>query len=456
MLVEVVKSKLVDSVRQIEFPFDPVASDSSQNILNVGGRIIPVVQVCNTLIPWGDLTYLSMSVGKSFLPTLELQFKASQTFLHDDFPLLRDLVTIYIGNTYDKDFKTIKCDFEIIECETRDLMVNIKAVLFISFLNQVDIMVYDNMTSFEVVKKFCEINQLGFVTNVKDTSDAMTWLQCNETNGAFLQNHVLRHMWVSNTSIMRWFIDPWYNLVVCDMFNELNETPLDEEITYDWFANKPLDVPQKLILTNNYKNDNWIANFIKYDMLYNKDAINSPCTANLHVATHSMQQSSMQFETIDTELQQQSTDTEQDTFADWNVDSSLQFAKRDEAHSNVHMHWNEAAITYDWSKGVFDKIIVRLHLQGPINALHVCKVVNTEFYKMGYRAYEPVPEKSRRMDVDSNTFQTHQFDQTLNNRLTGKYIISALIWEYIPQYGIRELVECQRRMYPLFDVTKLK
>ena len=210
MLKEVLKSGLYEQVRRIEVPYDPINEGSTDAILKSAGNQVPLVQICNTLINQQDINYCRLIVGKSFLPQLELSFNGEDNFIDNDFPLVKDLVTVYIGNVYDTEYKTIKIDFEIVNCEMHGFTVVVIGRMWLEFMKLTDIQTYKDLTSFKVLKKFCEEHALGLVTNIDDTDDQMTWIQCNETNEAFLIDHVIRHMWVADNVIVRTIIDPWY------------------------------------------------------------------------------------------------------------------------------------------------------------------------------------------------------------------------------------------------------
>lgn len=463
MLKEVLKSGLYEQVRRIEVPYDPINEGSTDAILKSAGNQVPLVQICNTLINQQDINYCRLIVGKSFLPQLELSFNGEDNFIDNDFPLVKDLVTVYIGNVYDTEYKTIKIDFEIVNCEMHGFTVVVTGKMWLEFMKLTDIQTYKDLTSFKVLKKFCEEHALGLVTNIDDTDDQMTWIQCNETNEAFLIDHVIRHMWVADNVIVRTFIDPWYRLVVCDMFKEMEETPKDDQIIINRFNGEKLDPVQKLILTNDANAINTMCKFNAYELMYNQKSLTTPSKVdmqfmNFDMASENYQQS-IEPEFIKAWLQNLSTDKEQDVMADFIDNLSLQVVKRDEVHANVHPHWHQAALIMDWSQGLFDRVIFKLCINGTLNQLYVYKTINVEVWKESKRYPEPIPQGVRRDEVEVNDaakYQPNAMNAVQNQRLSGKYMITSLTWEYTKSTNLQQFVECQRRMWPLFDVTKLK
>lgn len=463
MLKEIIKSGLYEQVRKIEVPYDPINEGSTDAILKSAGNQVPLVQICNTLINQQDINYCRLIVGKSFVPQLELSFNGEDNFIDNDFPLVKDLVTVYIGNAYDTEYKTIKIDFEIINCEMHGHTVVVTGKMWLEFMKLSDIVTYKDLTSFKVIKKFCETHSLGLVTNIDDTDDQMTWIQCNETNEAFLVDHVIRHMWVADNVIVRAFIDPWYRLVVCDMFKEMEETPKDDELTISRFNGETLDPVQKLILTNDVNAVNTMCRYNLYELVYNQKSLTTPSKVDMQFMNFDMAsenyQKSIEPEFIKAWLQNLSTDKEQDVMTDFIDNVSLQITKRDDAHTNVHPHWHQAALVMDWSQGLFDRVIFKLHIDGTLNQLYVYKTINVEVWKELKKYPEPIPEGSKRSDVEINDtakYQPNQMDAVQNQRLSGKYMITGLTWEYTKSTMLQQLIECQRRMWPVFDVTKLK
>lgn len=467
MLKEVLKGKLCDSVRNISVPFDDINEGSTDAILKSAGSQIPLVQVCNTLINQTDINYCNIIVGKQFLPQLELSFNGSNNFIDNDFPLVKDIVTVYVGSTYETTYKTIKIDFEIVNCETHNQTVVITGKMWLEFMKQTDIVTYIDMTSFKAIKQFCSKWSLGLVTNIEDSNDQMTWLQCNETNEAFLTEHLIRHIWLDESAVIRAFIDPWYRLVICDAFKEMSETAVDDEIKIDRFNGDKLgteDKPvQKLILNNDDNSVNWLCKYNLYELTYNQKSLTTPSNVDMQVMLHSMSaendKDSILSTFVKTALQNQSNAKQEDVMADYVDNMSVQTIKRDTDHSNVHEHWQEAALLSDWSKGLFDRVILKLHISGTINQLYVYKNVNVEVWKSNKRYVEPLPDNMKRQDVEVNgaaKYQPTALQNTLNQRLSGQYFITALSWEYTKTTLQRQTIECQRRMWPLFNVDKLK
>lgn len=458
MLKEVFESTLLKTVREIVVDFDPIGDQSTKQPLEAAGRLVPLLKVCNTVVDFSSVQWCNVCVGKDFLPTLDLSFAANANFLENDFPLTHDVVTIYVGNTHDTNFKTIKCDFLILNAEQNGSNISIKGELNVPMLSDSAIKSWSNITCMDVLKDVCQTIGLGLVTNIDASADSMTWLQCNETFESFIRKHLVRHMWLgSNDKVVRVFVDAWYRLNVVDVLAEMSVAPLDDELTVVPATGEKLDPPQKLILNNDINGGNPLASFNAWNLRYDNKAMKTPSAVNMQSATFDMSNAAIEHVQTDATLIQQSTDKDLDVMADWSIRQSLQIAKKDAAHANMHDNFYEAATTFDWSQGMLGRAVLQLTVPQTINALYVYKTVNVELYKHGQRMQAPIPEKEERGKQNSgDDKQPNSVEQVLNARLSGQYIITALTWQFTRSQMLSQIVECQRRMWPAFDVDKLK
>lgn len=454
MLKEVLRGTLIDTVRNINVNYDAIYDDSAKDIVIAAGKLAPLVQVCNTVVPMGSIQFFNLQYGKEFLPTLDMQFNDNANFMFNDFPLIHDIATVYIGNTFDTNFKVIKADFIIDDAKQENGTIHIKAHLFVDdVLKQAVIQSYDDMTSVDVIKKICEDTGLGLVTNIDGTDDRMTWLQCNETYLSFIKRHLLRHMWLGENKVVRAFIDPWYRLTICDVFTEMEETPLDDTITVDNYTGKSLPKPQKLILNNNINTENWMSRFTKYGMTYNCKSMRRPSAVDIVSMQQNLADQSVSAQTTKAVIKQESTDKVFDAFADYTTSTAIQLHTRDADHSNVHKHFYEAAAIYDWSQGMLDRVILTCTLQRTLNPLYVFKTLNVELWSTNNRLEEPVEENVKATDAPKR--QPNAAQNVKNIRLSGKYISTALTWSYVKSTQLQQIVELQRRMWPVLDIDNM-
>lgn len=458
MLKEVFEATLLKEVRDIVVDFDTISEQSVLQPIEAAGRLVPLLKVCNTVIDFSSVQWCNVEVGKKFLPTIEVSFAANANFLQNDFPLTHDVVTLYVGNTLDTNFKTIKCDFLILSAEQNGSNVTVKGELNVPQLSDSAIKSWQNKTSMDVVKDVCQTIGLGLVTNIDATADTMTWLQCNERNDSFLQKHVIRHMWLgSNDKIVRVFVDAWYRLNIVDVLSEMTVTPLDDELSIVPATGEKLEKTQKLILNNDTNGPNTLAAVSGWNLKYSNVSMKTPSAVNMQSATFDMSNAAIEHKHVDATLIQQSTDKDLDVFADWSISTSLQIAKKDALHANMHDNFYEAATTFDWSQGMLDRAILSLTVPQTLNALYCYKTVNVELYNHGQRMQSPIPEKEERGKQNSgDDKQPLAVEQVRNKRLSGTYIITSITWQFTKSKMLSQIVECQRRMWPAFDVDKLK
>jgi hypothetical protein len=459
MIAEISKGTLVDNVSDITVDFDALLDDSSNAITRNAGKVVPLVKIANSVINFGSINYVRVNVGESLLPTLSMTFNADANFIENDFPLVDTIATVYIGNPYDTDFKTIKCDFLILSANQSGGFIDIKGELLADTLYESNIESFKDTSAIDVIKKVCENTGLGFCTNITASDDVMTWLQCNETHIEFLTKHVIPHMWLGDSNkIIKVFIDAWYRLNVIEVLAELDGQPAKEYISINYNTGEQLEEPQQLILNNNPNSPNVLSMFASYQLLYNNSAQSAMTSADVYLSTIDMpnkEVNHVQKQSALTNLTQ--ADKHIDTFADRRTANSIQAKQYDETYSNTHTNWHAAAIAHSWSTGVHNRVVLQLNIHNILNILYVGKLVEVEIMKRKAKYKRPVPEDTARQEEHAgDDVQPHDNENTLNQRLTGDYMISSIQYEFTKSKLLLMQVGCIRRLWPVLDIDKLK
>lgn len=460
MITEISKGTLIDDVNDIVVSFDNINKDSPDTIIRDTGRVVPLVKIANSLLDFGSIKYCRVIVGKSFLPTLELSFMATPNFLENDFPTNETVCTVYIGNTLDTDFKSIKCDFTVLSAnQSGSGFVDVKGELRVPSLYNSAVKSYAQMSCFDAIKQVCDDTGLGLCSNLTNTDDVMTWLQCNESYMSFIQRHLIRHMWTgSNERILQVYVDAWYRLNVVDVLSELDTEPLVDELKIDWRTGKELNPHQYLVLNNDYNGGNTLARFRSYTIQYDASKNNTLTAATQHQIELDLKNRQANTSQIDAALVSETEHSKHvDAFVDSRTGTAIQSTKYAADFSNVHEHWHEAAVIQDWSQGSLGRVILNLHVPNVLNPLHVSKTVLVEIWKRVARYQDPISDDEPRASRHSGEGkQPKSAELVLNKRLAGKYIITALTYEFT---GTRQLVthiDCQRRLWPVLNVDALK
>ncbi len=130
-----------------------------------------------------DIIYFKL-YGDKFIPEMECTFRDPTNKLADYmFPLDRSVVSLMIKSN-SENLMPIRCDFfiknfNLIKSGTRDDKIyTMKCILNLPIVYS--FRSFAKMTSFSVLQQLAKEMSFGFVTNIDDTNDSMTWINTGE------------------------------------------------------------------------------------------------------------------------------------------------------------------------------------------------------------------------------------------------------------------------------------
>jgi len=220
--------------------------------------------------------------NNKFLPYLEMVFVDKTGRIQDDyFPLDDSIISLFLRSHTVKKLP-IRMDFKITsfsmskKTDYENQEYTVGAELNIDGLYIRNWESYKG-SSFNVLKTISKELELGFVTNIDDTSDDMTWININNSKSEFIRN-ITEHSYKSDETFMWSYVDFYYNLNYVEI-----ETQLKEDISRQgnvmaesYVQGEGIDTVQSLTLTNNPDANNPNSNlFIKnYVLLNDTTALN--------------------------------------------------------------------------------------------------------------------------------------------------------------------------------------
>ncbi|MCB1713408.1 MAG: hypothetical protein KDH96_13355, partial [Candidatus Riesia sp.] len=83
-------------------------------------------------------------------------------------------------------------------------------------------------TSFKVLKYLAKKGELGFASNINDTSDEMTWINPGKYISEFIPD-IVRYSFNDENSFMISFVDLYYNLNYINVESQLSENSLEQK-----------------------------------------------------------------------------------------------------------------------------------------------------------------------------------------------------------------------------------
>lgn len=193
----------------------------------------PLIYYNGIHIEYADISGFEL-YHEGILPAVKVSFiDRNGIFKDSGFPTDDTILSIFIYSR-SKRLRSINMDFKI--SNFKDLgsnefliigLVNIPQVYLRKFKS------YSKKTSFETLQELSNECELGFCSNISNSSDKMTWINPGFTNYQFI-NDLVKNSYLSDESFLNCYIDFYYNLCYVDVEKELRrDTQNDQMIVSD-------------------------------------------------------------------------------------------------------------------------------------------------------------------------------------------------------------------------------
>lgn len=272
-----------------------ITGEDGDSVEDGGYSRVPYLYINGKKIDYFDITNFVIK-QRGFLPTVSVTFTDNSNYFNA-VNMIKDgdtmsVVLLSPGDTMK--YKPVMCDFNIVSIKNlsaRNLDSNdyvceyrISGELKIQELKKRSSMSIVNKTSFDALKEICEKCGIGFASNIEQTSDKQTWINCNDTIETFVQN-IAAHSYLDDTSFFKCFIDLNYNLNFVEldrMFTQVkkNEFKKDVVVYYANFSSNEYTVEKEggehkkesiNMLTNNTNNIGYNNYILKFSISTNND-----------------------------------------------------------------------------------------------------------------------------------------------------------------------------------------
>lgn len=214
------------------------------------GQLYPLIRIKEQTINFPEIVSFNLSCGVGqFLPVVDITIDDAEfIFRESNFIQRGDILTIWVGNGQDTEHEVVKNNYYILDVSSTpgSQFVNLTCVLNVPELWKPHNRVFD-LDTVSILKKIAKECQLGFVSNIEESNDQMSWIQHTNTY-SFIQNIVAKSFVNSKTTITV-FIDQFGNLNVMDLQVALNDRT-KTELTTQPITGKKLDEPVPLYASN--------------------------------------------------------------------------------------------------------------------------------------------------------------------------------------------------------------
>lgn len=205
-------------------------SDDKGYVPKVAGSAVPLIRFYDETIEFDSIESLNFSFGGSILPTVNITLNDADEKYKHEYPIkVGSIFTVFLGLANDKAHQPIKGDFYLSGATSGSFSYNLTGILHIPEMYIPTQRVFQNKTSLEIFEQIARECHLGFSTNIDNTNDRMNWLQY-QGNLDFL-NYLANRSYVSDNTLIKVFVDQFWNLNVIDVRKAMETKPFDTFIT---------------------------------------------------------------------------------------------------------------------------------------------------------------------------------------------------------------------------------
>jgi hypothetical protein len=225
-------------------------NDESKFIETNAGVYYPLIKINGLTVSFADVISCDFTIGRDFAPLLTVVVTdSSYQIRQNNIEREKSFITVFIGNPNDEVYEPIKQTYLItdISSEPGSANVNIDATLYAPKLFEYKQSAFTG-TSFDCLKSVAEYAGLGFVSNVSNSNDSMTWLSPGKLID-WIKN-VADHAYIADDDSILCFIDQYANL---NYISLLTSFAASDKITIETnvLTGEALEEPVNMVLTTN-------------------------------------------------------------------------------------------------------------------------------------------------------------------------------------------------------------
>lgn len=173
--------------------------------------------------------------NNGFIPILELNFKDPSGIIGSKLHPDDDSIISFFKSSQSKILMPIRIDFVIDKFKMVKDRIDSNDRIFslIAHLNFNNIAVNKAYkgTSFSILQNIAKESLLGFVSNINDTDDNMTWINPGNYTSEFIQE-ITKYSYKDDNSFLISFIDLYYNLNFVDIEKQLKDDTFEQKNIY--------------------------------------------------------------------------------------------------------------------------------------------------------------------------------------------------------------------------------
>jgi hypothetical protein len=384
-----------------------------------------------------DIIYFKLT-GDQYIPEIQVIFRdPTNKLIDDNFPLDKSIVSLMIKSDSDS-LMPIRCDFYITNFNPvkdksygEDKIYTMKAILDLPII--IKNISFSKMTSFKVLGKIAKDCLLGFVSNIDDTEDEMTWINPGDDYIKHFVPEVVSQAYKNDDSFLWAFVDYYYNLNYVDIETALNEDTTNQMTILNTKDTIGTEETVKLILTNHPDKKHSNLFIERWNLVNDSTEINMDIGYEPYIYYFDDLNNKFVYLLIDTIsttgndkilLRQRNDDINTNA---GNVQQKKKYFMGKQDTDNVHDNFLYAQVQNNNNIKSLQKIKINVVLPNPNFSLYRFQNVEVVLYDLN-------DMEAKKGKSDNSVKQTITNENRVNNRLSGKWLITGINWIFDKQY----------------------
>lgn len=200
----------------------------------VFGLLCPIMAINDIAVDFQDIELFELDCTGT-LPRIKFQFRDRGNMLNNfSNPGNDNEIRIEILPPHDNTYKKINLTFISTDISINDGTCAGTAEYRLTDFTKAQFKALGLITTYDLFDKISTETGLGFATNVEATEDSR-YMQCQFESYKDIVDREMQKSGSSETSVYDWWVDPWNNIILCDIYDRINSEDPEEDLQI-WVA----------------------------------------------------------------------------------------------------------------------------------------------------------------------------------------------------------------------------
>lgn len=218
-------------------------TDNKQEVqqTSIYGIQAPLIMVNNVVVDFNEIISFELDCS-GILPTVSMEIKERKGLITSfDTPGIDNELRVQVIPKFDDKYKKINLTFYITNMFTSSESISIMGKYKAPSLTSSQIKSFGEINTYDLCEIIAKETGLGFASNIESNDGNKRWIYCSNKSYLDLLNHEIKFS-SFDYNIFDFWIDPWNNLTLVDIYERYNAKDKEEEMML-WVTgqNKEMD-----------------------------------------------------------------------------------------------------------------------------------------------------------------------------------------------------------------------